>query len=407
MKFKVKKKEIEIIPLLFVAIFYTLTRAWCAAKFGSIAYITFLGVIGIFILGYIFTYRKQCVKIRKNSFWLCYILYLVCVVLNLLCHTNANSYALIEYVFYMFFLFAMCYIMSNIAFEKILSIYEIVGVIISLEAIWEFFSGNILFRTNLETQVIRRAYGLIGSPLTLGMALACIALIAIYRGMISDKKHYLVAMLSIGGLFCTQSRGPLVGAAVGFVAMIFVYNFSINNNVKSPFVKGLIKAVIILLLLYEAIKWLSDYTEIANTIYQRIQTILIWDSTESANYQRMEKWKYAWQLFKNNPMFGMGVSSTGSRATTGIVLESGVLKKLVEMGITGFLLYYYMMISTAVKNVKMAVKHHAKYCALAVGVMCAIFVENFIMQIVESAGVFMIFMCFFTYLIFTNQGGME
>lgn len=77
------------------------------------------------------------------------------------------------------------------------------------------------------------------------------------------------------------------------------------------------------------------------------------------------------------------------------------------MGIIGFVLYYYMMISTAVKNIIIAMKNHSKYCALAVGVMCAIFVENFIMQIVESAGVFMIFMWFFTYLIFTNRGGMD
>lgn len=404
MKFEVKKKELGIIPLLFIAIFYTLTRAWCAAKFGAISYIAFWGIICLFIVGYIITYRKQCVKIRKNTFWFCYILYLACVMINLLYHTNASLYAIIEYVFYMLFLFAMCYIMSNIAFEKILQIYEIIGIVISIEAIWEFISGRILFRTNLEAQVIRRAYGLIGSPLTLGMILACIALISIYRGMISNRKHYFVSALSIVGLFCTQSRGPLVGAAVGFVAMMLVHNLSVKNNIESSLGKGGLKAVIMLLLLYVVIKWLSDYVEIANSIYQRIQTILIWNATESANYQRMEKWRYAWQLFKENPIFGIGVSSTGSRATTGIVLESGILKKLVEMGIVGFVLYYYMMISTALRNIVIAMKNHSKYCALSVGVMCAIFVENFIMQIVESAGVFMIFMWFFTYLIFTSQG---
>ena len=382
-----------------------MTRAWCAAKFGSIAYIAFLGIICIFIIGYIVTYGKQCVKIRKNTFWICYTLYLTCIVLNLLCHTSASAYALIEYVLYMLFLFAMCYIMSNIAFEKILQIYEIIGIIVSIEAIWEFISGRILFQTNLESQVIRRAYGLIGSPLTLGMILACIILISIYRGMISNRKHYIVSVLAVIGLFCTQSRGPLVGAAVGFAVMMLVHNLSEENNAGSSLGTGVLKAVIMLFLLYQVIKWLSNYVEIANSIYQRIQTIMIWDSTESANYQRMEKWRDAWQLFKGNPIFGIGVSSTGSRAATGIVLESGVLKKLVEMGIIGFVLYYYMMISTAVKNIIIAMKNHSKYCALAVGVMCAIFVENFIMQIVESAGVFMIFMWFFTYLIFTNRGG--
>ena len=48
MKFKVRKKEIEVIPLLFFAIFYTLTRAWCAAKLGAISYIAFLGIICTF-----------------------------------------------------------------------------------------------------------------------------------------------------------------------------------------------------------------------------------------------------------------------------------------------------------------------------------------------------------------------
>lgn len=405
MKFKVRKKEMEVIPLLFFAIFYTLTRAWCAAKLGAISYIVFLGIICTFILGYIITYKKQNVKICKNSFWICYVLYLAYILLNMLAGADASSYAIFEYVFYMMFLFAMCYVMDNIAFEKVLSVYEIIGVIIAIEAIWEFFSGNILFRLNSEIQVIRRAYGLIGSPLTLGMTLACITLIAMYRGMISNKKHYLIGLLSIIGLFCTQSRGPLVGFAVGLAIMVFIYNYSMNRNARLPFLEGGLKAVVALCALYILIKWLSGYNEIANTIYQRIQTILVWNSTESANYQRMSKWQEAFDLFKINPIFGIGVSSTGSRATTGIVLESGVLKKLVETGIIGFVLYYYMMISESLKNIRWAAKHHTKYCALAAGVMSSIFVENFIMQIVESAGVFMIFMWFFTYLIVANRGG--
>lgn len=404
MKIKVRKKEMEVIPLLFFAIFYTLTRAWCATKLGAISYIAFIGIICTFIVGYIITYKKQSVKICKNSFWICYVLYLAYILLNMLAEADASSYAIFEYVFYMMFLFAMCYVMDNIAFETVLSVYEIIGVIIAIEAIWEFFSGNILFRLNSEIQVIRRAYGLIGSPLTLGMTLACIALISMYRGMISDKKHYLIGLLSIIGLFCTQSRGPLVGFTVGFAIMVFIHNYSMNRNARLPFLEGGLKAVAALCALYILIKWLSSYNGIANTIYQRIQTILVWNSTESANYQRMSKWQEAFDLFKMNPIFGIGVSSTGSRATTGIVLESGVLKKLVETGIMGFALYYYMMIGESLKNIRRAAKHHTKYCALAAGVMSSIFVENFIMQIVESAGVFMIFMWFFTYLIVVNGG---
>ena len=405
MKIKVRKKEMEVIPLLFFAIFYTLTRAWCATKLGAISYIAFIGIICTFIVGYIITYKKQSVKICKNSFWICYVLYLAYILLNMLAEADASSYAIFEYVFYMMFLFAMCYVMDNIAFETVLSVYEIIGVIIAIEAIWEFFSGSILFRLNSEIQVIRRAYGLIGSPLTLGMTLACIALISMYRGMISDKKHYLIGLLSIIGLFCTQSRGPLVGFTVGFAIMVFIHNYSMNRNARLPFLEGGLKAVAALCALYILIKWLSSYNGIANTIYQRIQTILVWNSTESANYQRMSKWQEAFDLFKMNPIFGIGVSSTGSRATTGIVLESGVLKKLVETGIMGFALYYYMMIGESLKNIRRAAKHHTKYCALAAGVMSSIFVENFIMQIVESAGVFMIFMWFFTYLIVVNGGG--
>ena len=405
MKVKVRKKEMEVIPLLFLAIFYTLTRAWCAAKLGAISYIAFLTIICTFVFGYIITYKRQSVKICKSSFWICYALYLAYILLNMLVEANASTYAIFEYGFYMMFLFAMCYVMDNIAFEKVLSVYEIIGVIIAIEAIWEFFSGKILFRLNSEIQVIRRAYGLIGSPLTLGMTLACIALIAMYRGMISNKKHYLIGLLSIIGLFCTQSRGPLVGLAVGFAIMVFIHNYSMNSNTRLPFLEGGLKAVIALCALYFLIKWLSSYNEIANTVYQRIQTILVWNSTESANYQRMSKWQGAFELFKTNPVFGIGVSSTGSRATTGIVLESGVLKKLVETGIIGFVIYYYMMISESLKNISQAAKHHTKYCALAAGVMSSIFVENFIMQIVESAGVFMIFMWFFTYLIVVNRGG--
>lgn len=401
---RIKIRSLIILPLL-TAVVYMLARAWCADHFGMASYLIFIGIVCAFIGCYFLTYKNECVKIRADVFNALFFLFIFYVILNLLVTENGSSYALFEYVFYMMYFFASCFVLNYVPISKVINIYEIVGMVIAIEAIWEFVTGIIPYRITDEIQIIRRAYGLIGSPLTLGMILAAITLMCIYEGIRGKKAHYVFAGITFLGLIVTQSRGPLVGFIIGVMIMLLCQGV-IDYNIKwKAIIRIILKIIFILMVGYFLLKIMSRYSLIAENLYKRVQTIWVWSSDESSNYLRANRWSMALELVKEKPFLGIGVSSTGSRATTGINVESGVLKKLVETGIIGFTIYYAMMIWAIVKNGAMALKHKKDYTPLALGIISAIFIENIVMQIIESAGVFFIFMLFLCYLIVVNRGG--
>ena len=316
---------------------------------------------------------------------------------------ESSLYAIFEYVFYAFFIFAVLYILKEVNMDYIMSIYELVGLILSAEAIWEFISGNILYRPYTDFQVMRRSYGLIGSPLSLGMVLACIAMIALHRGRNEHKFHYINGVLAIAGMICTQSRGPFVGLIVGLLIKAYIEERMKSREAGRAIIKTIYKVLFVIILLYIIVLVFARNSKIVSDLVERVQTIFVWGETGTSNYTRTLRWKNAFIIFEHYPILGYGVSSTGPHAVTGVITESGLLKKLVEIGVIGFSTYYIVYVSECFHSLKRAEKKRAELTGLAFGIITAVFVENIIMQIVESAAVYLMFSFFFGYLLISSR----
>lgn len=388
----------------YYCILYTLTRACLGVEFGQYPFYIYLGVMSLLIIVYFLSYKKQKQHIEKNGFYFGYFLFLVFILINIMAIPHATKYALYEYVFYLLMLFAVCYILNIASFEEILNFYEIMGVILSVEAIWEFVTGKMPYRSSVEIQIMRRSCGLVGTPLTLGMIFACIGLMSFYLGVEKNRKiHFVVFGLSIIGLLTTQSRGPIVGFTIGFLLMLVLNEYRKTGNFFNTVFVNILRILAIVVILVFIVVVLNGRNEFISTVYNRIQSILEWGGEDRSNELRVQRWNIGFDYFKRNPIFGYGVSSTGNHSGSGINVESGVIKKLAETGIVGFLMYYLTFGYTSIVCLRKCIKKKTKYYPVAFALIVAIFVENLVLQIIESASVFMIFIISFSYLFISSK----
>lgn len=369
------------------------------AVLGQIPFVMCLGLMGALIFLYFLFYEKQSQKILRTGFYAEYFLYLCFIALNFIACPEANPYALYEYVFYLLIFFAVCYVLNDNDFESILRFYEAVGVVLAVEAVVEFVTGWLPFRASETEQEIRRACGLLGTPLTLGTVMACIALISFY--LAARKKsviHYVAFALCVAGLLVTQSRGPLVAFIIAFILMLFLIEYKKSGKFISTAIKNLLIVLAVLIVLVFIVYLLKDRVAFVGTIFKRFQTIFMWGSEEKSNTLRQNYWQKGFKLFMENPILGYGVSSTGNHSDTGIIVESGIIKKLVETGIIGFVLYYTTFGIALFKSARRCIKAKVEHYPVAIAVITAVFVENMVLQTIESLAVFMLFIVCFTYL---------
>lgn len=149
---------------------------------------------------------------------------------------------------------------------------------------------------------------------------------------------------------------------------------------------------------------LYDKIPFIQTIYLRIQTITAWNGTDNSNDLRQHYWQVGIEYFKQHPILGYGVSTSGTHSSTGINVESGVIKKFMETGIIGATLYYVTFGGNFLSSIKKCVRKDVKYYPLATAIIITIFIENIVLQIIESSATFMLFIIFFTYLYMAGGG---
>ena len=86
-------------------------------------------------------------------------------------------------------------------------------------------------------------------------------------------------------------------------------------------------------------------------------------------------------MWKEAPFFGKGACFTDTRYSGFIaVTESGVLKRMVELGIVGTLLQYATMVPLLIKGIKRYKKTKETRMLFFFAVLLAFFVEDFVLQ---------------------------
>ena len=183
----------------------------------------------------------------------------------------------------------------------------------------------------------------------------------------------IVGILLFLGLLLSFSRGPWIVLIISLLTYI-ILNFRENRTL---FLK------IIFFLIVGFFITLSIFPELADLILDRSSSIFDWKQNNS-NLERMQRWKYSFNLFLNNFWTGIGISTTGATGLgiVSIITENYFLKLALEGGIILISLFYLLQASIIFSLVKL--KNTFKENTLYLSLFLGMFIYMFIFQILDS-----------------------
>ncbi|MEZ0536190.1 O-antigen ligase family protein [Caldicellulosiruptoraceae bacterium PP1] len=216
-------------------------------------------------------------------------------------------------------------------FNNIISIYIFMIFCISLYGIYQYIIGveipSSWIDSSRETYIRTRVFSIIGSPNVLGSLLAMTIPISLslvfYEENIKKKVYYVIATLSmIITLAFTFSRG----AWLAFIVSMLIY--------------GIFKDKRIIYMLFSIIFIIPV---VAPSILQRILYMLSPQYAQSsAKGGRILRWTYAFNVFKENILFGVGFGRFGGAVAkrnipNSFYVDNFYLKSACEMGLIGLI----------------------------------------------------------------------
>lgn len=248
--------------------------------------------------------------------------------------------AVYEYIFYMLMFFAMAWLVPRADICKGLRILALWGVVIACLSWVEFFTKSYLI-SNIESGQTFRATVFTRSFLSHGVMLGIFSVVCMHFFYTEKKLWYLPL-----GLFCfvsiltTNSRGPLVAFGVALVLQYLLNAYISRKHSYKRFVASVLLSVGLLAVLVVMFGSFTTGNATVDKFLYRIRSILDWNG-DAGNVGRLVYWNQAVDWFRSNIWFGIGPSQTGSWGAGSIgVTESGVLKRLCELGLVGFGIYY-------------------------------------------------------------------
>lgn len=382
----------------------------------------------IFILLIIFgtiLFMNKSLKVLGAKYLIIFFFYYIFILINGIFFNNTARLVrgVYEYIFYSLIFFATIYYISEVKINNLLKYISYIGTIISILSVYEYKAKllilgvegkNIGYFTGGEIIVRSRVFS--DSFLTHAMLLSILAIINLYLFLIEKRYYYILAMISnIFGELSTSSRGPLVALVVGMFVLYSIYNYFFIDKKKTMYIKIIISCILSIVIVISIViifnTNFSTDNKTLNYFLQRIRLIFDWEN-EGANVQRKMVWNYYITMFKDNIFSGIGIAATGSK-DVGIVsmrpTESGVLKRFVELGIIGAIIHYCIVMSIIFKgmlNIGKVSKSNRYIAILAISVIIAILVEDFVLQITESIMI-SFFMWFFLAILFVKTNVKE
>ena len=419
MKIKIKKSSLYYI-LYGITLIYILTFGlWDSISQTSKYLFNVVMIVSISML-LITEFGKNRTIMNRNTL-LIYMLSMAYYVLNAISLTDRRLIfnGLYSYLYYQLLLLAWLYALKKINVRKLFSIFEIFGIVSSLLGAHEVQTGTLLlggtaYGKSFSNYYIVRAVVFSGSFLTLGMFLAICVIISFFQYESTKKFIHIISMvMSLMGLIVTSSRGPLVATIICLILMYLLFDTS-NFRTRARKVITLVLTIVVLSIVF----LLLANTVMKNNYYvlyirNRFQSIFDW-TNESGNVGRVNRWALFRKMFSKNWLFGIGIGGSGTRAaqlTGALNTESGVLKRLLELGIFGSIIYYLLIFNILKNGFQYYIactKTHKDSAILAgLAIIIAILIEETIMQITETIMVSNVFWMFIAYIILASQAKID
>ena len=363
---------------------------------------------------------KRRTVMNRNTLLL-YMLSMAYYVLNAVSLTDKRliSNGLYSYLYYQLLVVAWLYALKKINVRKLFSLFEAFGVVSSVLGVHEVQTGKLLlggtaYGKSFSNYYIVRAVVFSGSFLTLGMFLAICVIISFFQYESTKKMIHIFSMIMcLIGLIVTSSRGPLVATIVCLILIYLLFDTP-NFKTRARKVITLFLTIAVLLIVF----LLLANTVMKNNYYvsylrNRFQSIFDW-TNESGNVGRVNRWALFRKMFSKNWLFGIGIGGSGTRAaqlTGALNTESGVLKRLLELGIFGSVIYYlfiFDILKSGFRYYLICTKTRKNSAILAgLAIIIAILIEETIMQITETIMVSSVFWMFIAYIILASQAKID
>lgn len=396
MKIEIPRKiEVNIVGVsFFICLVYIILRSFLTSYVTPLCKYVFI----LIILGALcWSLLHANVTLKKMGFCelsLCIMFYLY-VIVNAYVYGGKElfSYALERYIFYTMPLFLIPFFGDKINWYRVLNFMAVFGVVDSFVSIIEFAtkqriflmgsdSADIIYVTD-ESISVSRTYGLEGNYFLLAEILCVCGFSAFILFRYFKKKWAFVSFIIISiGILTTGTRGYYVSYAIAFV---FLFFYTQKKGYKR---NKMILNVSILLLGIIAI-YLVLFTKISagiasvNTVLTRIRMIIDW-SGDTANIERVVHWLNAIARWKSSFWFGNGACCTDTRYSGYVaVTESGVLKRLVELGTVGTILQYLTMIvplRQGIKRIRRGEFKGSYYVPFFGAIIISFLVEDIVLQ---------------------------
>lgn len=218
--------------------------------------------------------------------------------------------------------------------KRVLKVMVIIASLVGLYGVYQFIIGVEVPASWLDAnETMRtRAFSIVQSPNILGSYMVMMAPVAVGLGL-TDRtwRRWLwlaLALLMLAALVFTGSRG----AWFAFVGAIGLFSLFINRKL---FIVLLIAAV------------LSAF--FVPQVSSRLDSLFdptYWE--KSSNDGRIARWLGAYDLMRNEPVFGLGLGkyggAVGNRNFGTTYVDSYYFKTLAEMGIAGLSIYLWLMV---------------------------------------------------------------
>lgn len=313
-------------------------------------------ILYIVSLSYIIMFKQLSLVIKKN------VLIIYCIVLSFCFGVLKNGFSFIPflYSFRLILEFVVAYSFSNIlyfnykgdtnkVFSYFLQLYLFVSILSYLILVlfpssvklWAFFSRfGITFNGDPH---VNRLVSVYLDP-NFYSAIACIPIIlcyALYRN--TDKMRYLLFMAIISlSILLSFSRS-------GLVTLLFVYSISYLKELIKLFVKMNTRTVAIIIMI---IAMISVTTPLLLGSVQRLLERFQGISSDQSALARLGSFDFGYQIFKDNPLFGVGSGYIFSYMKSYTILtsvDSSLLQTLINFGVIPSIILMIFFIWRAVK----------------------------------------------------------
>lgn len=395
---KVTLKKYSSICCVILVVYFSTKMLWDRLTYNLSEYISIL----LIFQGCVLLFRK-CK--RNYIYVIClFLIFTMYVFFNgiFLTDTQHLFRGVYEYIFYGLIFFSILgyiqYINSRDLYKS-LKILGYVGVVIAILTFYEYFTQKAILPQSgeLSNGAFISGYGytfrsrvFTRSYLSHGLLMGIISIIEyINYSYYKNKKWLLYSLLCFCSILCTSSRGPLVSTMGGF--LVIMYNeYRRKKLSKKTFITMLLTTIFLLIIFY--IVFVSDISFNNNTLnyfLNRTRSIFNW-SSDAGNVGRIIRWqKYIQYFLEHNIWIGNGIATTGSSGLTSIMgtTESGLIKRLVELGIIGFLLFYSFVILIIKRGTyKIQFKKEENYNLILCSIACivSIMVDDITLQITEE-----------------------